>query len=285
MGDAVQLIECPRDAMQGWKTMIPAQQKIKYINALLRVGFYTLDMGSFVSSTLIPQMADTAAVIEGIDMVDRSTALLTIVANTRGAEMAVKHSRVSYLGFPFSVSATFQQRNTNSSPEDSLIRVKDIQSLCSSSGKKLVVYMSMGFGNPYGDPYNTRILCSWMEKIASLGIDIISLADTVGLATSQQVFDTVSEVLPLFPDVTIGVHLHSRQDNMLEKLDAAYRAGCRRFDGAINGIGGCPMAEDELVGNMDTIKMVQYFREKGGCKDIDMDALEECRKLAGDIFI
>lgn len=285
MGDAVQLIECPRDAMQGWKTMIPAQQKIKYINALLRVGFYTLDMGSFVSSTLIPQMADTAEVVEGIDMVDRSTALLTIVANTRGAEMAVKHSRVSYLGFPFSVSATFQQRNTNSSPEDSLIRVKDIQSLCSSSGKKLVVYMSMGFGNPYGDPYNTRILCSWMEKIASLGIDIISLADTVGLATSQQVFDTVSEVLPLFPDVTIGVHLHSRQDNMLEKLDAAYRAGCRRFDGAINGIGGCPMAEDELVGNMDTIKMVQYFREKGGCKDIDMDALEECRKLAGDIFI
>ncbi len=285
MEDAVQLIECPRDAMQGWKNLIPAQRKIQYINALSRVGFHTLDMGSFVSPTLIPQMADTSEVVTGIETDGSPSALLTIVANTRGAETAVKFSRISYLGFPFSVSPTFQQRNTNSSPQESLLRVRDIQSICSAAGKKLVVYMSMGFGNPYGDPYNEQILSSWMEKIAELGIDIISIADTVGLATPLQVSGTVSGILPLFPGITIGVHLHSRQEDMLDKLDAAYAAGCRRFDGAINGIGGCPMADDDLVGNMDTVRMVQYFRDKGQCMDINMAALEECRQMATEIFI
>jgi hydroxymethylglutaryl-CoA lyase len=284
MVDFFQLVECPRDAMQGWKTMIPPEKKIRYINNLLRVGFHTLDMGSFVSPKIIPQMADTAEVIAGIDMNFTSTRLLTIVANARGAELASEFGQVSYLGFPFSVSPTFQQRNTNSSPEESLLRVKDISSICSSSGKKLVVYMSMGFGNPYGDPYNVDILASWTEKIASLGVETISLADTVGVATPIQVSDVVSQIIPRFPGIVIGVHLHSNQHSMLDKMDAAYLAGCRRFDGAINGIGGCPMADDELVGNMDTIRMLDYFQSKGHCREINPEALEKSRKMALEIF-
>jgi hydroxymethylglutaryl-CoA lyase len=285
MVETLQLVECPRDAMQGWKTIIPSQKKISYINSLLKVGFHTIDMGSFVSPKFIPQMADTAEVVAGIDDSVNLSELLVIVANTRGAEQALSFDRVSYLGFPFSVSATFQKRNTNSSPEESLLRVTDMQGLCVASGKKLVVYMSMGFGNPYGDPYNEDILASWMKKIAAIGVPVISLADTVGVATPQQVSDTVSAMVPLFPGITIGVHLHSHPDQMLEKLDAAYLAGCRRFDGAINGIGGCPMADDELVGNMDTIKMVRYFQQKGHLKDLNNTALEKCRKAAMDIFI
>lgn len=270
--------------MQGWKKMIPAHIKTGYINALLQVGFHTLDMGSFVSQKLVPQMADTAEVIPLLDNKNSGTGLLTIVANERGARTAVSFSRISYLGFPFSISTTFQQRNANSTPEESLLRVKEIQALCAETGKKLVVYMSMGFGNPYGDPYDADILCSWMEKIAFLGVDIISVADTVGLADAMQVSTVMNRVLPLFPGITIGVHLHSAPDNMLEKLSAAYDAGCRRFDGAINGIGGCPMANDELVGNMDTIKMVQYFKQKGHLSNINMEALEISRKMALDIF-
>jgi hydroxymethylglutaryl-CoA lyase len=285
MEDTLQLVECPRDAMQGWKVLIPAEQKIRYINSLLGVGFHTLDMGSFVSPRLIPQMADTRDVIAGIDLQNSSTRLLVIVANTRGAEEASVFSQISYMGFPFSVSPTFQQRNTNSSPEESMQRVKEINSICAASGKKMVVYMSMGFGNPYGDPYNLDILSSWTEKIASLGVDIISLADTVGMATSLQVKDVVSRIIPLFPGITIGVHLHSSPQNMLEKMDAAYLAGCRRFDGAINGIGGCPMADDELVGNMDMIRMVPYFQEKGHCSQINLTALKESRRIATELFM
>ena len=284
MVDFFQLVECPRDAMQGWKTMIPPEKKIRYINTLLRVGFHTLDMGSFVSPRLIPQMADTAEVIAGINTDSTSTRLLTIVANARGAEEASVFGQISYLGFPFSISPTFQQRNTNSSPEESLLRVKDIYSICVSSGKKLVVYMSMGFGNPYGDPYNVDILSSWTEKIASLGVETISLADTVGVATPIAVSDVVSQIIPRFPGIVIGVHLHSSPYKMLEKMDAAYLAGCRRFDGAINGIGGCPMADDELVGNMDTIRMLDYFQSRDHCREIDPEALEESRKIALEIF-
>ena len=285
MEDTLQLVECPRDAMQGWKVMIPAEQKIRYINSLMGAGFHTLDMGSFVSPRLIPQMADTRDIITGIEMHDSATRLLVIVANSRGAEDASVFSQISYMGFPFSVSPTFQQRNTNSSLEESLQRVKEINSICAASGKKLVVYMSMGFGNPYGDPYNIEILSSWTEKIASLGVDIISLADTVGMASSLQVTDVVSRIIPLFPGITIGVHLHSSAQHMLEKMDAAYLAGCRRFDGAINGIGGCPMADDELVGNMDTMRMVPYFREKGHCQQMNLSALEECRRIASEVFM
>jgi hydroxymethylglutaryl-CoA lyase len=285
MGETLQLVECPRDAMQGWKTFIPTQKKINYLNSLLKVGFHTIDMGSFVSPKLIPQMADTAEVISGIEGDANSTGLLAIVANVRGAEQAISFNKISYLGFPFSISATFQQRNTNSSLEESLFRVSDMQSLCANSGKQLVVYMSMGFGNPYGDPYSEEILGSWIEKIVSLGVQIVSLADTVGVATPKQVSDTVRNIIPMFPGTTIGVHLHSHPDQMLEKLDAAYLAGCRRFDGAINGVGGCPMADDELVGNMDTIKMVQYFKQKGHLEELHNSALEECRTIANEIFI
>jgi hydroxymethylglutaryl-CoA lyase len=284
MGDTLQLVECPRDAMQGWKTPIPLEKKISYINALLGVGFHTLDMGSFVSPRLIPQMADTREVISGIDIPDSATRLLVIVANARGAMDASEFKEISYLGFPFSISPTFQLRNTNSSPEESFQRVKEINTICKSTGKELVVYMSMGFGNPYGDPYNMEILSSWTERIASSGVDIISLADTVGMATPVQVSEVVSHIIPLFPSITIGVHLHSRAENMLAKMDAAYRSGCRRFDGAINGIGGCPMADDELVGNMDTLRMIPYLQDKGHCMNINLSALEECRKMASWIF-
>ncbi len=284
MGDTLQLVECPRDAMQGWKTLIPLEKKISYIDALLKVGFHTLDMGSFVSPRLIPQMADTREVFSGIDLRKSATRLLVIVANERGAGDASAFKEISYMGFPFSVSPTFQQRNTNSSPEESLQRVKEIKAICQSEGKELVVYMSMGFGNPYGDPYNMEILSSWTKRIASLGVDIISLADTVGIATPVQVSEVVRHIIPLFPNITIGVHLHSRTDNMLAKMDAAYRSGCRRFDGAINGIGGCPMADDELVGNMDTLRMIPYLQDKGHCMNINLSALDECRRMASVIF-
>lgn len=284
MNDILQLVECPRDAMQGWKSMISSSKKIQYINALLKVGFHTLDMGSFVSAKLIPQMADTAEILQGINANDRKSALLAIIANTRGAEQAAGFDNISYLGFPFSISATFQIRNTNSDPVESIERLKEIQSICLNSGKKLVVYMSMGFGNPYGDPYNLDILSGWMKKIALVGAETISIADTVGIATAGQVNKVVSEITPMFPNITVGVHLHSGTGNMLEKLDAAYSAGCRRFDGAINGIGGCPMANDELVGNMDTLKMVKYFQQKGQLKEMDMNALESSRQIALDIF-
>jgi len=285
MMDSIQLVECPRDAMQGWKTIIPASEKIRYLNALLRVGFHTLDFGSFVSPKLIPQMADTAEVLSGLNIHGTTTRLLAIVANTRGAEEAARHIAITYLGFPFSISSTFQKRNANSSLEESLIRVKEISSICNQSGKEPVVYMSMGFGNPYGDEYSIDILQHWMENIAGAGVKIISIADTVGLASVELVREAVRRMIPLFPGITIGVHLHSTAENLVPKMEAAFLSGCRRFDGAINGIGGCPMADDELVGNMDTLKMVSYFREKGYCSELDLQALEECRIIATGVFI
>ena len=284
MMDSIQLVECPRDAMQGWKTIIPASEKIRYLNALLRVGFHTLDFGSFVSPKLIPQMADTAEVLSGLNIHGTTTRLLAIVANTRGAEEAARHSAITYLGFPFSISPTFQKRNANSSLEESLMRVKEISSICNLTGKEPVVYMSMGFGNPYGDEFSMDLLQHWMENIASAGVKIISIADTVGLASVELVREAVGRMIPLFPGITIGVHLHSTAENLVPKMEAAFLSGCRRFDGAINGIGGCPMADDELVGNMDTLKMVSYFREKGYCRELDLQALEECRIIATGIF-
>jgi hydroxymethylglutaryl-CoA lyase len=284
MTDSIQLVECPRDAMQGWKTIIPASEKIRYLNALLRVGFHTLDFGSFVSPKLIPQMADTAEVLSVLNIHGTTTRLLAIVANTRGAEEAARHNAITYLGFPFSISPTFQKRNANSSLEESLMRVKEISSICNLTGKEPVVYMSMGFGNPYGDEYSMDLLQHWMEIIAGAGVKIISIADTVGLASVELVREAVGHMIPLFPGITIGVHLHSTAENLVPKMEAAFLSGCRRFDGAINGIGGCPMADDELVGNMDTLKMVSYFREKGYCSELDLLALEECRIIATGIF-
>lgn len=279
------LVECPRDAMQGWPHFIATEKKIDYLNALLKVGFDTLDFGSFVSPKAIPQMADTKEVLKGLDMQHTKTKLLAIVANLRGAEEAVMYDSITYLGFPFSISETFQQRNTNASIAASLQTVQAIQELCIKNNKQLVVYLSMGFGNPYGDPYSEEILLYWMEQIANLDIGIISLADTVGLATPEQVTSAVKVVVPAYPGVQVGVHLHATADNWQAKAAAALDAGCLRFDGALKGIGGCPMAGNELVGNMDMLQMIPYFQQRGYAKGLDMEALTAATVLANNIFI
>ena len=283
--ERAKLIECPRDAMQGWKRFIPTEKKIDYINSLLKVGFDTIDFGSFVSPKAIPQMADTKDVISNLQIANYKTKLLAIIANTRGAEEAKAYDQINYLGFPFSVSETFQQRNTNSSIEQSLGRVEEIQNLCVKSGKQLVVYISMGFGNPYGDPYDEEIVFEWVNRLVGMDIGIISLADTVGLATAEQVFDMTSYLIESLPGIETGVHLHSTSVNWQEKLDAAVKAGCNRFDGALKGIGGCPMADDELVGNMNTELMIPYLEEKGLPLELDQDALQESLRIAGEIFV
>lgn len=281
----IRLIECPRDAMQGWKSFIPTSKKISYINSLLKVGFDTIDLGSFVSPKLIPQMADTKEVLGGVDLGNTTTKLLAIVANYRGAEEAAVFEQVNYLGFPFSVSPTFQLRNTNSSIQESLERVEDIQNLCIKTGKELVIYISMGFGNPYDDPYSEEMVFEWVNKMVELDIRTISLADTVGVASPEQVFDITAYLVESLPGVQIGVHLHSTPQNWKEKLDAALRAGCRRFDGALKGIGGCPMANDELVGNMNSEWMIPHFEEKGFHLNLDKQALQESMEIASEIFV
>src|SRR2546423_4722860 len=242
--DTIKLIECPRDAMQGWKNFIPTEKKIEYINSLLKVGLDTIDFGSFVSPKAIPQMADTREVVNSLESIVDSTKLLAIIANVRGAEEASVYDPITYLGFPFSVSETFQQRNSNSSIEESLKRVEEIQNICLKTGKQLVIYISMGFGNPYGDPFSEEIVFEWVNKMVDLGIEIISLADTVGVAKPQQIHSMTRYLIDSLPGIEIGIHLHSRPDNWKEKLEAAVNAGCKRFDGALKGIGGCPMADD-----------------------------------------
>jgi len=298
--DKLTLVECPRDAMQGWHDIIPTEKKIEYLNSLLQVGFDTLDFGSFVSAKAIPQMADTAAVLEGLDdqliaawgkhdPADRRTRLLAIVANFRGAEEAAAFDQISYLGFPFSVSETFQLRNANKTIEGSLATVEEIQELCVKKDKQLVVYISMGFGNPYGDPWSEEVVFEWVETLTRLGVRIISLADTVGLATPEQVFSVTDYLIRQLPDHTIGVHLHSTPTHWKAKVDAALQAGCRRFDGALKGIGGCPMAGDHLVGNMDTALMIPYFKRhlKYGSllHGLDDAALAASLRLAAEIFV
>ena len=282
---SIKLIECPRDAMQGWKNFIPTGKKIEYINSLLKVGFDTIDFGSFVSAKAIPQMADTKEVIGNLDLGIGITKLLAIIANTRGAEEALIFDQITYLGFPFSVSETFQQLNTNSSIAESLKRVEEIQNLCITKNKKLVVYISMAFGNPYGDLYDEDIVFNWVEKLVELDIDIISLADTVGVATPEQVYDMTSYLVESLPATEIGVHLHSTSENWHQKLEAATKAGCKRFDGALKGIGGCPMANDDLVGNMNTEWMISYFEKNNITTDLNKEALAESLRIAGEIFI
>jgi hydroxymethylglutaryl-CoA lyase len=281
----IHLVECPRDAMQGWKHFIPTAKKIAYLNALLRVGFDTLDFGSFVSAKAIPQMADTREVVESLDLGVGRTRLLAIVANVRGAEEAAGFDAISYLGFPFSISPTFQQRNTNSSLAESFQRVEAIQSICVRHKKELVVYISMGFGNPYGDDYSKEMVFEWVDKITSLGIKIISLADTVGLASPEQVHAITHYLVKKLPGHEVGVHLHAHPGNWKAKLDAALEAGCRRFDGALKGIGGCPMADDALVGNMDTELMIPYLETGDWQLSLNKEALRKCSELAGEIFI
>jgi hydroxymethylglutaryl-CoA lyase len=280
----IKLIECPRDAMQGWKTFIPTQQKINYINSLLKVGFDTIDFGSFVSPKAIPQMSDTKEVITRLNLQKTQSKLLAIIANERGAEDAVVYDEITYLGFPFSVSETFQQRNTNSSIADSLKRVENIQELCVKNQKQLVVYLSMGFGNPYGDEWTKDIVFDWAFQLAKMDIKIISVADTVGLATPQHVEGITTYLIHELDQVEIGVHLHSSAANRIQKLEAALNSGCKRFDGALKGIGGCPMADDELVGNMNTEVMINYFEEKEIIQNINKEALAESLQLAAHIF-
>jgi hydroxymethylglutaryl-CoA lyase len=280
----VALIECPRDAMQGWKTFIPTEQKAAYINALLKVGFDTIDFGSFVSPKAIPQMADTHEVLSKLEMQHAKSKLLAIVANVRGADEAVEYDEISYLGFPFSISATFQLRNTNSTIEESLTRVEEIQNRCITHDKTLVIYLSMGFGNPYGDAYNEDILMFWADEMAKREIKIISLADTVGLATSEQIGFALNTLIPRYPQIEFGVHLHSNATNWQQKTDAAFKAGCQRFDGALKGIGGCPMANDELVGNMNTEWMIDYFKNEKVLPSLDFDALQASLRMAEEIF-
>jgi hydroxymethylglutaryl-CoA lyase len=281
----IKLVECPRDAMQGWKKFIPTEKKVEYINSLLKVGFDTIDFGSFVSPKAIPQMADTKEVLRGLELGKTRSKLLAIIANTRGAEEASAFDKITYLGFPFSVSETFQKRNTNSSVKESFKRVQEIQNTCIRTGKKLVIYISMAFGNPYRDPYSEEIVFNRVNKIVELGVGIISLADTVGVATPQQVESMTRKLVESLNGTEIGVHLHSTPINWKEKLEAGIIAGCKRFDGALKGIGGCPMANDELVGNMNTEWMISYFQERKLLKDLDMEALAMSLQLAEGIFV
>jgi hydroxymethylglutaryl-CoA lyase len=281
----VSLVECPRDAMQGWPHIIPTAQKIAYLNALLRVGFDTLDFGSFVSPHAIPQMADTAEVLKGLSLENTRTRLLAIVANFRGAETAASYDEIACLGFPFSVSETFQLRNANKTIEGSFAMVEEMQDLCIKRQKELVVYLSMGFGNPYGDPWSEEIVFEWADALAKLGVKTLSLADTVGLATPEQVFSVTDYLIKQLPGHTIGVHLHSTPHGRKAKIDAALQAGCKRFDGALKGIGGCPMAGNELVGNMDTEWMIHHFRQHHLAPTLNEAALAESLLLAEKTFI
>jgi hydroxymethylglutaryl-CoA lyase len=280
----IKLIECPRDAMQGWKQFIPTEKKIEYLNSLLEVGFDTIDFGSFVSPKAIPQMADTKDVVAKLKVQSSGSKLLAIVANTRGAKEAVAYEQISHLGFPFSISPTFQLRNTNSTIEESVGRVEEIQNLCLKHNKQLVIYLSMGFGNPYRDEYNEEILLKWANTMVDREIQIISLADTVGVATPEQISLALNFLIPQYPDITFGVHLHSTPANWKEKLETAVNAGCKRFDGALKGIGGCPMAQDDLVGNMNTEMIISYLEERNLINGLNKVALQRSLQLASEIF-
>lgn len=280
----LKLIECPRDAMQGLPDFIPTASKIDYINLLLQVGFDTIDFGSFVSPKAVPQMRDTAEVLAGLQTGGSHSELLAIVANRRGAEEAAAHEAITYLGFPLSASETFQQRNTNKAIGQALDEVADMQRLCEQKGKTLVVYISMGFGNPYNDPWSPETVRGLAVELDRLGIRIISLADTVGLARPDDVFSLFSELIPAFPHIEFGAHLHARPDAYREKLDAAFSAGCRRFDGALKGFGGCPMAGDSLVGNMATENILAYLKEKGVHLNLNTAKLREAIALASTLF-
>ncbi|MEZ4800135.1 MAG: hydroxymethylglutaryl-CoA lyase [Flavobacteriales bacterium] len=280
----IQLIECPRDAMQGLKEFVPTATKTAYIQQLLKVGFDTIDFGSFVSEKAIPQMKDTAQVLSGLDLSNSKSKLLAIVANTRGAMAACAHPEITYLGYPFSISETFQMRNTNSTIAESMERVAEIQNLCLQNNKKLVVYISMGFGNPYGDPYSPEIAIEWSEKLNSnLGIEILALSDTIGSSTPQLITELFSTLIPSLPQVNFGAHLHTTPNTWHEKIDAAFKAGCTRFDGALKGLGGCPMAKDDLTGNMPTENVVSYFKKEQLIPEIQLDELAIALELAKDL--
>ena len=280
----MKLIECPRDAMQGLEKFIPTDLKVAYINQLLKVGFDTIDFGSFVSPKAIPQMADTHDVIKAIDKTNSKSKLLSIVANVRGAEDAIQYPLIDYLGYPFSISETFQLRNTNSTIAESIENVKEIQAISDAAGKKLVIYLSMGFGNPYGDPWNVQIAQKWVDELAELGIKIISLSDTIGVSTPSSIEYLFSKLIPPYPDVEFGAHLHTTPTTWKEKVEAAWNNGCKRFDGALRGHGGCPMAKDELTGNMPMEKMVDYFDDTNVQTSIEWKELRKAINMTDDVF-
>lgn len=278
------LIECPRDAMQGIHQFIETNTKVNYLNQLLKVGFDTLDFGSFVSPKAIPQLKDTAEVLSQLQLDSVQTKLLAIVANTRGAADACNHPQIKYIGFPFSISETFQQRNTNSSIQESLVTVQEIQNLCVKNNKELVVYISMGFGNPYGDIWNADLVAQWVQKMDAMGIRILSLSDTIGIANPNSISYIFSELIPQLPHIEFGAHLHTTPNSWEEKMEAAWQSGCRRFDGAIKGLGGCPMATDKLTGNMPTENMISFLQNKGIETGLNLTELQKSILLADSVF-
>ncbi len=280
----VKLIECPRDAMQGIKTFIPTDKKVQYIQSLLRCGFDTIDFGSFVSPKAIPQMVDSAEVLSKLDLSKTTSKLLAIVANVRGANDAAKHKPIDYLGYPFSISENFQMRNTHKTIAQSIEVLKEILDIASKADKEVVAYLSMGFGNPYGDPWNVDIVGEWTEKLSKMGVSILSLSDTVGTSTPEVIDYLFSNLIPKYPDIEFGAHLHTTPTKWHEKVDAAYKAGCCRFDGAIQGFGGCPMAKDELTGNMPTERMVSYFTAEKADTNIRPMSFESAYNEASKIF-
>ena len=280
----IKITECPRDAMQGIHDFIPTDVKAEYINLLLQVGFDTIDFGSFVSPKAIPQMQDTAEVLKKLDLSTTRSKLLAIIANYRGAEYAAQHNEITYLGYPFSISETFQQRNANTSINDAFDTVKRINELCAVKNKELLVYLSMGFGNPYGDEWNVEIVQKWTEKLVNEGINIIALSDTVGVATPAQISEIYPALCNTFPDTEFGLHLHATPDNWQPKIEAAYNSGCKRFDAALKGYGGCPMAKDELTGNIATENLIAYLQSKKELLGLNLDKFSAAMIFADKVF-
>jgi hydroxymethylglutaryl-CoA lyase len=280
----IKIVECPRDAMQGLHDFIPTQTKINYLNQLLQVGFHTLDFGSFVSPKAIPQMRDTADVLSMLDLSTTQTELLAIVANSRGAKEACQHEQISYIGYPFSISETFQLRNTNATLDESLERLSRIKEIGDDMDKKIVVYLSMGFGNPYGDAWNVEIVKNWTQRLVDLGFSILSLSDTIGVANPASIEYLFSNLIPAFPEVEFGAHMHTSAADWKPKVESAFKNGCRRFDSAIKGYGGCPMAQDDLIGNMPTENLIYYFDSLEIDLKMDYRAFSKSVMLASEVF-
>ncbi len=281
----MKIIECPRDAMQGWRQFIPTDKKIEYINHLLTVGFDTIDFGSFVSPKAIPQMRDTVEVLKGLDLSTTSSKLLAIVANLRGAEDACQFEEIDYLGFPLSISETFQQRNTNKSIAEALAQLAEIQNVCQKNGKVLVTYISMGFGNPYGEPFNEQIVGEFVQTLVDMEVSVVSLADTIGVANPKLIDSIFTTTINDFPSTEIGAHFHSTPQTAIEKIEAAYNAGCIRFDGAIKGYGGCPMAKDDLTGNIATEVLIEYLGSKDSALNLDSAQLQTSIQASASVFL
>ena len=280
----IKLTECPRDAMQGIKQFIPTEKKIAYINQLLKVGYHCIDFGSFVSHEVIPQMADTAEVLKGLTLNSDSAKLISIIANERGADDACQFDEIKYLGFPFSVSETFQKRNTNSDIKEAEKRVAYISNLASKHNKEVILYVSMGFGNPYNDPYSPEIVAEWVEKLSAFGIKVFMLSDTIGVAKPKIISYLFSSLIAAYPQLEFGAHFHTAPHNWKEKLDAAFQSGCVRFDAAIKGFGGCPMAKDELIGNMPTENLLNYFHPQDFGEHFSVTQFEAALRMAVSIF-